>query len=273
MINDSLFSTEMQMHKGYRYQHDCPSNPNKDRCLVITRIEAGWKYYCHRCGEKGVKSTRSFSPEEYKRWVSTSGRAIPENSAVAKVTLPQGFTTDIPAPGLAWLYKYDLSDQDISFFNIGYTPRLNRVILPVYRDDGKLIYWQGRNLGTVTEQSPKYCNVRAVRTDVWMDLTSDDISPEGDRVVLVEDILSAIRVSKTEPTIGLLFAYIPDPLVLSLAKEYEQIILWLDPDKQNRMVKRVNRYRAFGINVVMIRASQDPKFYSAKEINQKLMEV
>ncbi len=79
-----------------------------------------------------------------------------------------------------------------------------------------------------------------------------------------------IRVGCPLEYVALLYAYVPDPLVLNLSKHYQDILLWLDPDKWDRMLRRVNRYQSLGINVRCIRANQDPKFYSLDEIEEKI---
>ncbi len=257
----------MDLYVGYRFTHQCPS-PGRDRPLVVTRIDTGWKWYCHRCGEKGIKWAKGLSPKEWLKF--NEAPAVQPNTAVSKVTLPHGMTDDIPAVGLAWLYKYHLTDTDIKRFNIGYSTTLNRVVLPVYDQHGKLVYYQARNLGEITDKSPKYMNVKTRgRRGVYF---LADQEP-ADSIVLVEDILSAIRVSSFLPTIGLLYAYIPDELVVNLNQVYDQIIFWLDPDKHDRMIGRVKRYRTLGINAVMIRADKDPKFYMDDEIDSYLQEV
>jgi hypothetical protein len=270
MIDDKFFSNDMQLNVGYRYEHACPTGAGRDKPLVVTRIATGWKWYCHRCHEKGIKWAKGLSPKEWLRF--NQAREVRVNNTVSKVRLPHGCVQDIPAIGLAWLYKYGLNDYDISYYGIVYSTTLNRVVLPVYDSTGKLVYYQARNLGEITEKSPKYMNVKARGRDNIYFKVGDPSLPR-DRVVLVEDILSAIRVGKQEDAIGLLYAYIPDDLVLSLSKTYPEIVLWLDPDKINRMTGRVKRYRSFNINVKMIRASQDPKFYTDEEIADKLMEV
>ncbi len=87
---------------------------------------------------------------------------------------------------------------------------------------------------------------------------------------MVEDILSAIRVGNHLPTLGLLYAYIPNDLIYALTQAYDKIILWLDPDKHGRMMGRVKLYRTMGLNVVMSRSNKDPKFYTDTEIMDKL---
>ena len=269
MIDDKYFSTDMQQHRGYRFEHDCPTGAGRDRPLVVTRIATGWKWFCHRCGEKGIKWAKGLSPKEWLKF--NKAREVAENNVVSKVALPHGMTQHIPATGLAWLYKYHLEDTDIDRFNIGYSNTLNRVVLPVYDSNGELVYYQARNLGEVTEKSPKYMNVKARhRKDIYFTV---DQQGDGEMVVVVEDILSAIRVGNQECCYGLLNAYIPDDLIFMLAKVYPETILWLDPDKWDRMLKRTRRFRSLGLNVKMVRVNQDPKYYTDEEIGEILMEV
>jgi DNA primase len=270
MIDDKFFSMDMQQHRGYRFEHDCPTGAGRDRPLVVTRIDTGWKWFCHRCGEKGVKWAKGLSPKEWLKF--NKAREVQENSVVSKVHWPHGMTSEIPAVGLAWLYKYGITDTDIDTFGIGYSTTLNRVVLPVHDDNGELVYYQARNLGEVTDKSPKYMNVKARnRTDIYFKISNPDMAQE--QVVIVEDILSAIRVGKQFDSRGLLNAYIPDDLIFALAKVYPETILWLDPDKWDRMLNRTRRFRSLGLNVKMVRVNQDPKFYTDVEIGEILNDV
>ena len=267
MIDESLFNPGAPLNVGRRFTHDCSNK--LDKCLIVTRISQGFKYYCHRCKEKGVRFTKELSPSEWKAWQNASKKVVPEHTAVYKVELPHGFTRDIPATGLGWLYEYDLSDEEIGYYGFGYSPLLNRVILPVYRGND-LVYWQGRNLGEVTDRNPKYMNVKAFgRKDVYFEAPG---IPERltNACVVVEDILSAVKVGRQLDCFGLLYAYIPDTLIRQLSYAYDKVILWLDPDKAMRMLRKVLGYRAMGMNVVMVESGQDPKFYTDDEISEKL---
>jgi hypothetical protein len=264
MIPEIYFNPTAPLWEGIRWRHDCSNKA--DLPLIVTRRPDGWAYYCHRCKERGIKRTDLLSPSEYKLWQEAKDAPVPEFQAVEKVELPAGFTQEISPEGLAWLYSHGLTDADIEEFSIGYSRVLNRVILPVYRK-GELVYWQGRGLNPpfVAGKNPKYMNIKAKgREDIWF-VPMDSIST--DQIVLVEDIISAIRVHHAGyDCLGLLYAYIPDDLVMRLSKVYTEIVFWLDPDKWSRMMNRVKRWRAFGINVRSIRSDHDPKFYDEDEI-------
>ncbi len=90
------------------------------------------------------------------------------------------------------------------------------------------------------------------------------------KIVLVEDILSSIKVGHTCNAVGLLYAYIPDDLILKLAEKYQEIILWLDWDKNARVIDKVKRYKAFGMPVRAIMTRKDPKMYTDELIYNKI---
>jgi 5S rRNA maturation endonuclease (ribonuclease M5) len=128
----------------------------------------------------------------------------------------------------------------------------------VYQKD-ELVFWQGRLLRDPSPGHPKYSNqFQAGRLGVYF--TVEDI--KGERVVVVEDILSAIRVGKVCDCYALLSAHVSDAMIFALKAKYKEVMLWLDPDKAEKMTKWVMRYRSFGVNVRSIKTNRDPKFYN-----------
>ena len=61
-----------------------------------------------------------------------------EKNQYVKATLPNDFTSTIPEKGLAWLNKYDITEQEISKYGIGYSNRYNRVVIPFRNINGLL---------------------------------------------------------------------------------------------------------------------------------------
>lgn len=265
-IPDEWFDPKAPLGRGKRYRHpDCCEG--KDRALVITRTEKGWLWKCHRCQDTGFKPAKGLPPGQWLEWKKASLEEK-RTQKVQDLQLPPDFTTEIPAEGLAWLFKADLSEAEIKEHGFGWSPVLKRVIMPVYMD-GQLVYWQGRNVGEVTPERPKYMNVfQRGRDKIYFEIRGDT---EGS-VVLVEDILSAIKVGRFNDAIALLYAYVPDDLIWELSEIYNHVLLWLDPDKWDRMLKRVSRYRSFGINVTTARVGKDPKNFDDDRIEEILTE-
>jgi hypothetical protein len=81
---------------------------------------------------------------------------------------------------------------------------------------------------------------------------------------LVEDIVSAIKVSRHARAIALLGSYVREELVLWLQQVKKvrpnvKILLWLDPDKYSESHRISARLRGLGLPVVTVATDQDPK--------------
>lgn len=233
--------------------------------LYVTRLANGWKYHCHNCAPQcsgfyrlsGIPSPKETLDAVLKVTEKT-------NHFVGKVELPSDFTTRIPGTGLTWLYKYGITDEEIACYNFGYSRHLNRLVLPVYQDD-VLIFWQGRNLGQVTKQNPKYLNIRSKGRDAYFRVGCGGISLPN-KLAIVEDILSAVKVGRICPSIALLGSYIPDSLTRILVK-YQKVGIWLDPDKKKEAIRYAARYqKLLGKLVIPILTDKDPKDYTDAEI-------
>lgn len=255
-----MFNPSAPVGEGRRFQHDCTHK--HDKSLVITRTMDGWAWYCHRCKQGGVRDLSGRSPKDVAQFMKSLD--VQPTKTVQQMRLPLDYTKEISAAGLAYLYMRGLTDADIKKWKIGYSAKYSRVIFPVY-DGRNLIYFQGRTTLQVARDNPKWMNVyQAGRRDVYF-IANQMFSHD---VVLVEDIISAIRVSHVSDTYALLSTHIPEDLVLELSKKYSTIFFWLDPDKRIKIVATARRYRAFGINARGILTDKDPKYYTDGQIRR-----
>jgi len=254
------FDTEAVVGEGHRYNHDCSNK--YDKSLIVTRTREGWVWYCHRCKEAGMRDLSGRSMKEKAQFIRSLN--VQPIKTLKDMRLPLDFTSEIPGAGLVYLYTRGLHDIDIKKWKIGYSPKYDRVIFPVY-DGKKLVFYTGRTTSKVTKENPKYMNVyQSGRKEVYF-IAKGIFNVD---VVIVEDIVSAIRSSYTLDAFAMLSTHIPETLMLELANHYTTIYLWLDPDKRDKCVKLRRRYRAFGMNVRLIRSDKDPKFYDNKEIRR-----
>jgi DNA primase len=242
-----------------RYRHPGCSE-GKDKALAVIKTKWGWYVSCFRCKEKGFKQAADLPPDKMLKWQQVEQEE--SNEALPEIKLPGDYRKKLPAEGLAWLYSCGITDSDIEQYHIGYSPHRDRVILPMY-EGTELVYWQGRYLGEPDAKHPKYVNQHMIgRHDIFFKI----IDRNTDHVIIVEDILSCIVVSKVHDCYALLNATVPDRLVFQLAKKYKTIYLWLDPDKHAAMDQWCLRYQSFGLNVHIIKTDQDPKYYNGEEI-------
>jgi len=264
----SLFDPEAPIDAPIRYYHSECSQHKKDKALIITRRASGWQYYCHRCGLRGFRSVSGLSPAQTISFINKED--LQTNPYQTNVRLPKDFTRLLPPAGMFWLRKYGITPKEIQHYIIGYSPFLDRVILPVYQE-GVLRYWQGRNVGQITKERPKYINIRERgRTGTYFIGDTHD-NQQSEAFVLVEDILSAIKLNRTCRAIALLYAYISDDLILSIPAD-NKIYIWLDSNKFKEALGFLRRCHTLGrARAVIVFTEADPKECSISEIKKQLV--
>jgi DNA primase len=182
----------------------------------------------------------------------------------ARCELPEDFTQDIPLEGRLWLYSNGITDTLKWKYNVGYSKRLRRVVMPVYNTQGDLIWFQCRAL--VKGQKPKYLQPSGDKSSVvFQSKTEEDKGTKG-RVVVVEDIMSAIRVGEVVNTISLLGTKADTNQINTLSR-FDNVITWLDSDRAGRHGSKTIR-QAVGLltNTQDIVTELDPKSYSNQQI-------
>jgi hypothetical protein len=275
----------MKLPKEYRFSgaigeqqnFNCPSCNDTRGRLYVKKVAGGYLTHCHNCAPKMSGFTPSgelLTPREMREVIEKHKEY--QVVAPSEIALPRDFTPVIPPPGLAWLYKYGITDGEILQYRFGYSPYLRRLVMPVFDRVDALIFWQGRILDV---GQPKYINVRSSGRDVYFQSRSKPCvsavgsmeSRRDSRVCLVEDILSGVKVGRVCNTIALLGSYIPDSLIRNLIS-YGEIIIYLDEDKLASALKYQRRIALLtgGKKVRVVSTKLDPKEQSMEEIRNVL---
>ena len=239
----------------------------------------GWRYHCFSCetmvgGLKGFYPIDTISaPSETLLQLQSLLQAPAPDIIVRELVLPEDTTHNLPNIARRYMMKYGLTDEEIKLSRFGWSDTLERMIMPVYAGK-ELLYWQGRNLGEITDERPKYKNVYLQGSrDVFAKfncLSTDLCRPFRSTVVLVEAIVSAVKLSRHADSIALLGSYIPNT-ILSRIKKYKRVVLWLDPDKrQTSIVESMRLNSLSGLCVVTPLTDKKPKEYNDDEIIQQL---
>lgn len=243
---------------GHKTRVNCECGDGKT--LVINHNIKGFSCHCFRCDVNEFIGKGKQTLEELAR--------IKELNELSKeelpLQLPDDFTQDIPLHGRLWLYSGGITEPTWKQYNIGYSKKYDRVILPVY-DNNKLIWYQCRALHE--GQVPKYIQPSRGRESIVF--TSKGGKNNG-RAVLVEDILSAIRVGKHIRTYSLLGTKISTNQANILAK-HSHVTTWLDADKAGRVgAYKIRKTMSLLTEVTDIVTAVDPKKLSDKEIKEVL---
>jgi len=155
-----------------------------------------------------------------------------------------------------WLQRYGITHAEMDEYQFLYSPEKRYLIFPVYDPNGNLVMWQARYFGD-NPSHPKYIT-RGVPADVLHIL-----GRPSDSIVLVEDLLSAIKVSRVAAAMPLWGSHISANLIQRISLEYSSAILWLDYDKR---VEAVEMAIGKAIPIKVVITKHDPKMYNDIEI-------
>ena len=242
---------------------------NKDvsaRGFIVWRTHTGWSMFCHKCGvSRRFKRDGVASPSTLISRVN--GIRSPLNRKGGSAYLPEDFVLDLPGAAKQWLRKYGVTDAEAKRYRFGYSERMNRLIMPVFKD-GEVVYWQGRRLSG-NRHEMKYLSMRGATKDSFFEL----ITPGATNAVLVEDIVSAIVLRRAGyNAISLLGSYIGDAAASRLKSlGLTSVCVWLDPDKRKESVKFARKLSGLGFSATcLVTPTKDPKDYSITQIRAHL---
>lgn len=126
--------------------------------------------------------------------------------------------------------------------------------------------WQKRYFGS-NKDYPKWVSYGI--DDNVFHITGQQLDKQS--VVVVEDVISATKVGHILPTLTLFGSKITaNRITKLLLLGYNNIILWLDPDKHSYMVERKKQLDKL-CNCSIILSDKDPKDYRNEEINELLI--
>ena len=253
---------------------DCPAGVDTKQRLFVKRERGKLMAYCHNCGTHGTLSLKD------SRIRRGGENLLIENE---KLHLPPDITfepTEQPVEHIAWLHQYGIGRTLQLDYKIGWSNAFGRTILPVF-GDGELLAYQRRRV-LRHDMGEKYLTTRLknIKHPVFKSYPQPDANfgPPFRPLVLVEDILSAIKVGMEFDSWALLGTYMPNTVVDEVvAAGYTDVVVWLDDD--NKQVKRtqksIRRRLSPYVDVYVMRRSDmgvrpedkfDPKIFSPSEI-------
>lgn len=252
-----------QLPVGGKTDGVCPEGCGSGSKLSINHSVKTYWCNCYRCGftEQVYKGKQTLEELRYIRELN-------ERASTEKLTLelPHDYTTEIPLEGRLWLYKGGITETVWRKYRFGYSKTMRRVILPVYDSKGNLIWYQCRAL--LEGQSPKYVQPARSRDTVYF-LAGAETRGVSE-VVIVEDILSAVRVGKFKTSCSLLGTKITTSQANFLGK-FDRVIVWLDADRAGQSgATKISRTLGLATEVKRVRSAVDPKALTDQQIQECL---
>lgn len=252
----------------------------------IYRKKDGWYIHCFRCGYAFFAKDGWGSPEEVKAKLKRI-KHEPEYEVLEKVQLPDDFipmqsvNSSIPIAAWQWMWSTGVMDEEILEHGIGWSQAYQRVIIPCQTygivlpsNDytHKLMGWIGREVRYKNkEERVKHGCVKYLTKKSKGIKHLYFIAPSShERVVLVEDALSAIRINKATDymAIALLTTHIPRSLMRCI--RHHRVTTWLDGDMMAKSIGYTTQMNTMGINAHYCLTPKDPKEYSDEEIRRHL---
>lgn len=219
-IHDAPAGVGQQVHINHT---GCPAGTDRRKRLYIKRLPDRVVCYCHNCGGSGVKYT-----SEDRRSLQTLRELRTKTvEHLDGCTVPEGTVYDLrqwPKHALDWVLQYGLTTKHITTNRMGYSPVLDRVVLPVLSGDS-VVFWQARRLRG--EDGQKYMSSKG-HTKPKMFLRT---KPNSNVWAVVEDYISAIKVADV-CNVCCLFGTVLDSETAMMLKSRgaSEIRLWLDGD-------------------------------------------
>jgi hypothetical protein len=235
--------------------------------------------YCFSCGytqQRKYNGQGSTGPSS----VSGHGKRVYDETRKNNPycpNLPPDYILSLPSVGVKWLSQYGITDKEMAVNRIGWSDdgftiggRGNQdpiqyspcMVFPIFNIQGTLLMWQARYFG-MEKSYPKYITKGKPNEIIH-------VLGKGDRLVIVEDILSAIKVSRVTRSVPL-WGSSPSLVFLNRLRVIsDNLVIWLDPDKTVEAERLRRKVSLLFDEVSIVHSSSDPKAYGTKAIAQKI---
>lgn len=212
--------------------------------------------YCFGCGYTLNGNTRKLS-----NFINNNSQPAPIKH---KVFLPADCVFEYPDVVLDWVGQYELSMGTLLRNRVMWSPSKERLIFPIIGGEDNFIAYVGRNFN-LSDGKPKWVAYGDLKN------TFHIMGPfyEGIPLVLCEDIVSAIKLSKTVRAMPIFGSHIGIERWKRLSKlmsRGSQCIIWLDPDMRTTAVSESALGSSIGLKIRTVLSDKDPKEHTYDEI-------
>lgn len=251
-----LLIDAMGMHLGDTSRNIACPMCGVDGSFSVTKKHDGILYNCYRasCGTNG--------------FVYSNGSSIlrlPDKShETSKVnTNPfKGEQSELPKEMQEYLtHKYEITAYSMSTQGWMYEESTHRLIMP-------LINYFGRRYGVVCKKLPgsSFMGPKAVNyieeegnLHLHFPKYNKDYVVDNSVVVIVEDSISATKISTSAPAVALLGTVLGAKEAAFLSSHYRKVLLMLDPDANSKALTISGKYRSLFDMFKVITMADDPK--------------
>lgn len=249
---------------------------------------------CDRCGSSDAKavyddgssfcfSCRKPTSSKVSGYVSKVLEQETPSLSESKVSLPSDATTNYSKEAVDWCAKYDITVEQMLQNGMVFSAHRSQLLFTWYDENKELLAYQARNLNPVSK-SKRYFTCGDVNELLPIYHCRYPL-PDGvnsRRLVLVEDCLSAIKVSYTNmsdatsekpsgcDSMPLLGSGISRTKLSRLKHLYGALNVFLDPDMWHKSLNIVKQAQLLGFQARPIQSDRDPKEHDYSQLKELL---
>ena len=204
---------------------------------------------CYRCGATGRTKSK---PSMFRKHNETKAlQEIPKDVSSQFADMPPEVATYVNTKGISEAIAYH--------YGIGWSESAGGLVLPVhneYHHDGFQVKYFDRK--------QRYTTVHRGQRQLMFTHLCDGIEGLGTPVVIVEDLISAIRVVQAVPHLdafALLGSELNDQGLAQLVKYHQKFIVWMDNDNDTVVSKAKQLYHRLSLfgSAQLIKEQCEPK--------------
>lgn len=249
------------MSESYLIERGLPCTLGCSSSNAMSEYSDHW--YCYACGTPKDKKIKTRSIQEKEVRGASKDQTYHELPDKARAFLYKFHFTDELIQKYSICYAYDFkvwSTRKQSYFNSG-----DRVILPSWKGQTEW-FCEARTLDK--DNDLKYVTLGGKQ--LIFKTFSDGLKQP--LVVLVEDLLSGIRVGEVCNAVALRGTSFNDDKLCQILDSGKDFIVWLDSDKpgQDAAKTLIHKLNWWGGTVKAVISDRDPKCYSDEEIRRFL---
>lgn len=240
------------------HREQCPrcKELGKDRSQDNLAIYDDGHRFCYACGYH--------VPASIETKITKLLTVIPAKEP-SFLQLPFDATVNLPDEIYSRLSSWGIREKDIKRHQFQWSETRKALIMPVYNQIGQLVMYQERTWDIGQRKYSTFGN----KSDIIHIIRPADKPEKNYSIIIVEDLISAIRVSQYMNAMPIWGSDIPLKTILRLASLFTMTGVWLDPDMKLKAVKDVLRISQY-MPCFFVESHLDPKFYNLDRIKEHI---
>jgi len=251
----------------------CPAADKEKGSLSVSRTTDGLLYQCYRakCGAHGHIPTSHngiITSIRKKKNVNQFDYEVSKltNEQYSRLIVNYNLTVDeIDSNGLRWVSetsKLAIPLFDANYLQWGWEAKKIKG-LSNFKDTSK------KSIAYTTVENP----VRLHYPKLSKEYIEERTALDNSTIVLVEDVISAIRVMRYVDSVALLGHSLGIAQVLALLEGYKDVIVALDPDATDKAIKMKREYGGYFNTFEVKPLKKDPKNMTEDELEREFLAV